>query len=143
MKHAELRAIVHNVANSLASGIGLLIGVYEMDVFGEASRSSKGFLIVDFLAGSVREEKVSQELSRAIALYREALAGLCQRAGGSVTELREAKAKYWTDSSGDRFTIEIEDSAGRRSITDYAGISGRRVKVLDSLGRIRPKARLR
>ena len=29
MKHAELRSIIHNVADSLASGIGLLIGHYE------------------------------------------------------------------------------------------------------------------
>jgi hypothetical protein len=49
MKHAELRSIVHNVADSLASGIGLMIGVYNSDTFGEAARSPSGLITVDFL----------------------------------------------------------------------------------------------
>ena len=36
MKHDELRSIGHNIADSLASGCGLMIGVYDMDIFGEA-----------------------------------------------------------------------------------------------------------
>ena len=36
MKFDELRSIGHNIADSLASGIGLLIGYYQMDIFGEA-----------------------------------------------------------------------------------------------------------
>ena len=48
MKHAERRAIVHNVADSLGSGIGLMIGHYEMDVYGDAQRSPEGAITVDF-----------------------------------------------------------------------------------------------
>lgn len=143
MKHAELRATVHNVADSLASGIGLLIGVYETDVFGEASRSPEGFLTADFLNGSVREGAGSPTLSRAIALYRVALVELCEKAGGSVAELRKAEVRYWSDASGCRFTVMIEDSHGRGSVTEYAGIPGKRIKVMDALGRIRPKASAR
>jgi hypothetical protein len=32
MKHDDLRSIGHNIAHSLASGIGLMIGVYNMDI---------------------------------------------------------------------------------------------------------------
>ena len=137
MKHAELRSIVHNVADSLSSGIGLLIGVYEMDVFGEASRSVDGAMTVDFLRGSV-EGQASKSLVDAIQLYREALAKLCADAGGSISELREAKVRFWSDHLDHRFAVTIEDCAGRRSTTEYAGIPGKRVKVMDQLGRLRP-----
>ncbi len=52
MKHAVLTSVAHNIADSLASGIGLMIGVYEMDIFGEAAHSSEGFIEVDFLTGA-------------------------------------------------------------------------------------------
>lgn len=139
MKHAELRAIVHNVADSLASGIGLLIGVFEMDVFGEAARSEGGSLTIDLLTGRVPAGSASESLCRAVSLYRDALAKLCTQAGGSVGELCEATIRYWSDSLGPRFAVTIEDARGRRSVTEYAGIPGRRPKVIDALGRLRPK----
>ena len=36
MKFDQLRAIGHNIADSLAGGMGLLIGVYRTDIFDEA-----------------------------------------------------------------------------------------------------------
>lgn len=42
MKHDVLRSVAHNVAASLASGVGLLIGVHQLDVFGDARRSPRG-----------------------------------------------------------------------------------------------------
>jgi len=42
------------VADSFASGIGIPIGVYATDVFGEAEESPDGFITVDFLNGKVR-----------------------------------------------------------------------------------------
>lgn len=83
MKHGELRAFVHNVADSLASGIGLLIGVYGTDVFGEARLSHDGSLTVDFLNGTIVEGGASKSLAAAVSLYREALAKLISDAGGS------------------------------------------------------------
>jgi hypothetical protein len=51
-KQAPLRlAIGHNIADSLGSGVGLPIGVYFTDVFGEASRLPEGFIVIDFLTG--------------------------------------------------------------------------------------------
>ena len=144
MKHAELRSIIHNVADSLASGIGLLIGHYEMDVFGEASRSPDRSIIVDFLNGVVVEGECSPSLAAAVSRYRVALQELCSKAGGSFAEIREAKVRYWSDvlglRLGDRYSVTLEDATGRRSTTEYAGIPGRRVKVMDQLGRLRPKA---
>jgi hypothetical protein len=139
MKHRELRAIVHNVADSLASGIGLLVGVYEMDVFGEASRCENGSLTIDLLSGRVADGVASESLSRAVSLYRAALAKLCAQAGGSVGELREATVRFWSDVLSPHFAVTIEDARGRRSTTNYAGVPGRRPKVADTLGRLRPQ----
>ena len=139
MKHAELRALVHNVADSLGSGIGVMIGHFEMDVYGEARRSSEGAITVDFLQGAVIEGEPSASLAKSVALYRDAFASLCSQAGGSVDDFAEAKARFWSDALGRRFTVTVMDRGGRRSATDYAGTPGQRVKILDPQGRLRPK----
>jgi len=143
MKHGELRAFVHNVADSLASGIGLLIGVYEMDVFGEAHASSGGALTVDFLNGKIVEGEASESLVRAVALYRNALVKLVSDAGGSMAAFNEAKVRFWSDKLANRFAVTIEDSTGRRSTAEYAGTPGKRVLIMDQLGRLRPKPSVR
>lgn len=139
MKHTELRSIVHNVADSLGSGIGLMIGHYEMDVYGDAQRSPERAITVDFLRGVVIEGEPSTSLVESVALYRTALADLCSKAGGSIADVPEAKARFWSDALNRHFTVIITDRDGRRSATDYAGIPGQRVKVLDHLGRLRPR----
>jgi hypothetical protein len=117
----------------------MLIGIYEMDVFGEASRSPERAITVDFLSGVIVEGKGSPTLVKAASLYRVALRDLCSKAGGSIEDLKEAKARYWLTPLDGRFAVTIEDAAGHRSTTEYGGIPGQRVKMLDGLGRLRPK----
>ena len=139
MKHSQLRSVAHNIADSLASGIGLMIGVYETDVFGEAAGSAGGAITVDFLAGTVVEGDASPGLRDAVALYRDALPGLCARHGGSVDEFSELKVRYWSVPTGRRFAVTVEDASGRRSTTDYGGLPAKRLKLIDERGRLRPK----
>jgi hypothetical protein len=139
MKHNELRSIAHNVADSLASGIGLLIGVCEMDAFGEAVGSPERYITVDFLTGRISGGKPSEYLAKAAKLYCEALPRLCKRHGVSVSAFRELTARYYGSGLRTRFLVTIEDEAGRRSSTEYGGTPGQRVKILDTLGRLRPK----
>ncbi len=139
MKHAELRAIVHNVADSLASGVGLLIGYYAMDVFGEAARSEEGAMTVDLLTAGVTEGDASESLRNAILLYREALPKLCEKAGGSVADLRHASVRFWSDAIGPRFAVTIEDARGKRSTAEYVGVPGKRLKLADDFERDRPQ----
>lgn len=141
MKHGELVSIAHNLADSLASGIGLMIGVYEMDVFGEGARSAGGTIGVDFLKGVVVEGEASASLRRAVALYGEALPGLCERHRGSIEDVRRLEARFWSDEIGPRFEVMVEDAAGRSSTTPYAGLPGKRLRVLDRSGRVRRKPR--
>ena len=100
MKFDELRSIGHNIADSLASGIGLLIGYYQMDIFGEASRSPEGVITVDFLTGTCPVGAPSQSLAKAIALYKNALVDLCTRHGTSIAVFRELSARYSADAYG-------------------------------------------
>jgi hypothetical protein len=135
--------VAHNIADSLASGIGLMIGLYEMDVFGEAERSPGGAIVVDFLDGSVVEGEASPGLRRAVGLYRGALPALCSKHGGSIEDFKALKVRYRRTHTECRFDVTIEDSAGIRSTTEYGGVPGKRVKILDGHGRLRPKPRSR
>ena len=137
MKFDELRSIGHNIADSLASGVGLLIGVYTMNVFGEAKRSPEGFLTVDFLSGECVAGAASPSLARAIALYKDALGALCKKHGTSPAAFRELTVRYSTDAYGRRFRVTIEHRHGKRSVDEYVGRPGQRVRTLDHLGRIR------
>lgn len=139
MKHAQLRSIAHNIADSLACGMGFMIGVFEMDVFGEAAGSAGGAITIDLLEGAVVEGDPSCSLSRAVALYREALPDFCAKHGGSIDDFRTLKVRYWSTHTDRRFAVTVEDSAGRCSTTEYGGIAAQRLKVIDALGRLRPK----
>jgi hypothetical protein len=131
MKFGTLKSIGHNIADSLASGIGLMIGVYEMDVFAEALAAPEGFIEVDFLTGEASSNVASAELKRAVKLYAAALPDLCKRHGADVSEFRHLSARF----SGrkpmfERYTVTVEDKLGRRSIDEYLGIPGKRPKGL-------------
>lgn len=143
MKHAQLRSVGHNIADSLACGMGFLIGVFEMDVFGEAAASPGRAMTVDFLAGAVVEGDASPSLRGAVARYRDALPGLCAKHGGSIDQFRELKVRYWSTHTERRFAVTVEDRAGRRSTTEYGGLPAERLKVIDGHGRLRPKPHLR
>lgn len=137
MKHAVLTSVAHNIADSLASGIGLMIGVYEMDIFGEADRSAEGFIEVDLLRGATSGAKASLSLARAIRLYSEALAGLCERQGVSVADFTRLTARYSGRWPNQTILVEVTDRLGKTSRDVYAGAPAARPKQLDSLGRIR------
>lgn len=143
MKHGQMRSIGHNIADSLACGIGLMIGVYEMDVFGEAAGSPGGAITVDFLEGAVVEGDASTGLREAVALYRAALPGLCAKHGGAIDDFRTLKVRYWSTHTDRRFDVTVEDSSGRRSTTEYGGLAAERLKAVDGHGRLRPKPHAR
>jgi hypothetical protein len=139
MKHAVLQSIAHNLADSLASGCGLLIGVYDMDVFGDAARSSGGVIEIDFVAGLCTEGEPSPDIVQAAALYRDALPGLCARQGASAGDFQALRVRFCSGPSGPRFVVTVEDAVGRRSVDAYVGLPGARPKIVDALGRIRTK----
>lgn len=139
-KFDELRAIAHNLADSFGSGIGLLIGAYTMDVYGEARGAPGGVITVDFLAGTLAGGEPSQTLARAAVRYRDALPEFCDKHGAAASAFRELTARYSADGLGCQgFVVTVIDREGRSSVDRYVGTPGRRAKVLDPLGRLRPE----
>ena len=130
MKHTHLRSIGHNIADSLASGIGLMIGVYETDIFSEASAEDEGFIKVDFLTGTTTGKNISDQLRGAVARYRQALPTLCARHGVDPSRVTQLEARYGNDPVyGRHFTVSVEDLTGRRSTDRYVGVPGRRLRT--------------
>lgn len=138
MKHKVLTSIAHNIADSLASGIGLMIGVYEMDIFGEAARSPEGFIEVDFLTGATEGARPSRSLAEAISLYAGVLPSLCQKQVVSISDYSKLAARYSGRGPNQTVVMTVQDRNGKTSVDTYVGAPLTRPKVLDPLGRIRP-----
>jgi hypothetical protein len=139
VKFGQLESIAHNVADSLGSGIGMLVGFYEMDVFGEASRSPEGYILVDFLTGTSSGAVPSPYLAKAIASYQKGLADLCEKHGTTPAAFQELTARY---SGRGHIVVTVMDEAGRHSSREFVGTPARRPRVLDQQGRVRPKPKL-
>src|SRR4051794_22533326 len=111
MKLGELRSLGHNIAHSLGSGIGLMIGVYEIDIFSEASAGGEGFVSVNFLDGTTFGNPISEATRRAICLYRDALPGLCNKHRVAFSDVRVLTARYGSDQVyGPHFSVHVEST---------------------------------
>jgi hypothetical protein len=136
MKHAQLQAIVHNVADSLGSGICLMIGYYAVDVYFDARNSPTGTIKVDLLRGVVVEGDAGEALLGALKQIPAALAEQCERAGGSWDEYRRAEVVFYGRRTEPGFTIVVEDQNGKCTETDYQGWPARRPMVFGDNGRL-------
>lgn len=130
LKFGELKSVGHNISDSLASGIGLLIGYYEMDVFGEAKRSPEGFIEVNFLTGETSGAQPSAALKNAIAAYaKDGLDELCLRHGTTRKVFTTLTTKFGVDAVyGDHFTVTVADNHGRTSTNTFVGHPGRNLR---------------
>jgi hypothetical protein len=138
MKYSTLRSVAHNIADSLAVGLGFMIGVYVTDIFAEAASSPEGFIVVDFLTGNTEGAQPSASLSRAIHLYRDALPALCEREGISVSSFCKLTARFSPGALNEReVSVVVEHRDGRRFTDDYIGTPLRHRRVVDQRGRVR------
>jgi hypothetical protein len=136
MKHRVLTSIAHNIADSLGGGMGFMIGVYQMDVFGEAAAGPEGFIEIDLLTGVMSGVMPSASLARAVRLYRDALPDLCRRHGGDVADFARLAVRY-SGAPTRTLIVEVTDRSGKTSRDVYAGPDAARPRSLDPLGRIR------
>jgi hypothetical protein len=128
-KLGTIKAIGHNLADSFASGIGLLVGYYAMDVFAEAAASKEGFILVDFLSATTAGSPVSTSLARAVCLYRDVLPEFCAKHGVKLEDIHVLQVRFGTDPAyGRHFLVNVENASGRRSATRYFGVPGRRLR---------------
>jgi hypothetical protein len=129
----------HNIADSLGSGCGLLVGVYDMNVYGEAKKNPGGVIAIDFLSAKATQGKVSRTLATAIAKYRKALPDLCAKHGASIEDFKTLTASYSADVFNRRIVVTVRDRVGRCYVDEYIGRPARHIKFTDHLGRIRTK----
>lgn len=131
MRHADLKAVGHNIADSLASGLGFMIGMYHSDVFAEASAAAPGYIDVDFLRGSTSGAPASPSLRIAVALYsQQALPALCARHAVDRSQVAVLRARFDIHPPyGCRFIVTVEDSRGKRSAGHYVGRPGRMMRL--------------
>ncbi|MFC2952656.1 hypothetical protein ACFOOP_12020 [Marinicaulis aureus] len=128
-KFGELKSIGHNIADSFASGIGLMIGYYEIDVFKEAGRSKDGHITIDFLTGRILSGRASRSLSRAAKLYANALPELCKKHGASVHDLKTLKVRFGSNLvQRPHFVVTVENNLGKKSEDIFTGIPGQKVQ---------------
>jgi len=129
MKFGNLKSLGHNLADSMASGIGLLIGMYGMNVFAEAAASNEGHVTVNFLSGTTTGAIPSASLSRAICLYRDELPRLCVKHGIDMTKIKTLEARFGTDQAyGPHFKGTVETLQGKTSTDQYIGIPGKKLR---------------
>ncbi|GAB3041851.1 hypothetical protein GCM10027285_29410 [Oleiagrimonas citrea] len=104
-----------------------MAGTYCVDVFGEASASPEGHIIVDFLCGSTSGSPVSSNLRQAIVRFSERLPKLAKEHGIEVSEIKTMSARFGTDPIlGRHFAVTVETSDGRKSVDQYTGTPGKR-----------------
>lgn len=137
MKHAVLTSVAHNIADSLSSGMGFLIGVYQVDIHGEAARSPEGFIEVDFLTGDLWGGQASKSLAKAAQLYAQALPEVCERQGVSKSAYERLTARYSGSWPNYQVEVIVTDRSGKTSTDLYAGAPAARPMQLDAQGRRR------
>jgi len=130
-KLGTIKAIGHNFADSFASGIGLLVGYYAMDVFAEAAASTEGFILVDFLNGTTAGSPVSASLTRAICRYKDVLPEFCKKHGVELDDIHVLQVRFGSDAAyGRHYLVTVENASGRRSADRYFGVPGKRPRRL-------------
>ncbi|MBZ9683734.1 hypothetical protein LB516_16820 [Mesorhizobium sp. CO1-1-7] len=141
MKHDRLCAIAHNFADSMASGLGFVVGFCQTEVFEEAAISPGGVIEIDFLRGRVVRGRASQRLESAAITFGQAFPDFCKKNGAEATDFQSFLAAFDARGEWRRAMLTVVDSKGRRSLTEYGGVPLKRLRVLDTLGRIRRKTR--
>jgi len=139
MKHAQLCAVAHNLADSMACGMCFVIGMYPVNVFADARRSEGGTITVDFLTGAITQGQASPELAGAARIFAADLPIFCRKHRTSTDDFTELSVSFSSEGGQQLATVSVTDRKGRHSATDYAGLPLKRVRMFDAFGRVRRK----
>jgi hypothetical protein len=126
MRFGELKSIAHNFADSISSGIGLPIGIYGYDIFGEAQASAGGYIEIDFIASRIYGGATSRVLTDALREYKNWLPTLTAKHGAEVSAFTQLTIRFAVDVvKGPYFTVSMSDTKGRSDKSTYSGYGGR------------------
>jgi len=140
MKHGQLRSVAHSIADSLAGGVSLITGFYDLRIYEDAMRSEDGVLTVDLLNGRVVRGTPSADVVSDVLRIPKEFDRLCSTKGLERSDCRRALAHFHATPTTQEFTLVVEDNSGRITETDFQGVPARRVMELDHLGRLRRRA---
>ena len=126
MRFGELKSIAHNFADSISSGLGLPIGTYGYDIFGEAQASADGYIEIDFIASRVYGGATSRVLTEALREYKKWLPTLAAKHGAEVSDFTQLTVRFAVDVvQGPYFTVSMSDTKGRTDKSTYGGYGGK------------------
>ena len=108
-------------------------------IFAEAAVTPGGFVIVDFLSGTMTGAYLGGELEEAAPLLHSAFPAFCAKHGVDFSDYSMCLVRFVAARGGNSHIITVEDRSGLHTASKYVGMSGRRSKELDDLGRLRPK----
>lgn len=129
MKIGILASFGHNVADSLASGMCFMVGMDCANIYGEAAASPQGFIVVDFITGSISGSPVTDALRQTILAYSTQLPELAQKHALNLAAIQVLSARFGTDPVvGRHFQVTVQTSDGKRSIDQYVGSPGKRYR---------------
>jgi hypothetical protein len=119
----ELKSVGHNIADSLASGIGMMIGVYEwmsLEKRKPARKDSSRWI----------SSRVRPRLESPVAPWRKRYGSTHWRFRVSASpvnasDFRELKARFSGTGFSRRFVVTVEDQSGRKSEDEYFVSLGR------------------
>jgi hypothetical protein len=137
MKHNQLHSIAHNYAESLACGLGFVVGIFGTDVFADAASNDDGAVTVDFLNGTIHGNTADDRLSRAIPLYKKEFPKFCAKHAAKGENFQKFVVRFTYRAPTTGFAVTIKDDKGRASTKEYLGIPAERVAKLDALDRRR------
>jgi hypothetical protein len=103
-------------------------GIASSDIFFEASHSTDGFIVLDFVKGAVIEGDATESLKRVVGLYQVALITLCAKQNCDYSEIVAVTARYGIDAAyGPHLSVAVQVTDGRHSTDRYVGSSGKRL----------------
>jgi hypothetical protein len=125
MRFGTLRSIAHNLGDSISTGLGLPIGLYGYDIFGEARNSAQGFIEIDFVNGAMRGAMPSSVLSDAMLQYSRWFHALAAKHGATVDDFTQLTLRFADAGAyGRHFVATVADRRGRSDSTVYDGMGG-------------------
>jgi hypothetical protein len=81
--------------------------------------------------------EASGSLKAVAAHFAEALPGFCRDNGAETTDFEALTAVFDGTELERRMSLFVTDRSGHSSITEYAGVPLKRLRMLDDRGRIR------
>jgi hypothetical protein len=137
MKQGQLHAIAHNLADSIASGCSLLLGIYEFSIGAQIAKSPTGRVVIDCLHPRLIEGELTSDMRKLIAAIPGGLTRLCEDEHGAREDFSELRLVFSTTY----VAMEVETIVGGngRAATSrlFAGRPLKRKRVLDKSGRLR------